>query len=94
MDELLKIKNLHVTFQSSSKVNFHAIKGIDITIGKNETVGIVGESGSGKSVTATSVMGLLPKRTIVTAEEMSFEGKDLLGFTQKNSRKSVEMISQ
>lgn len=98
MDELLKIKNLHVTFQSSSKVSFHAIKGIDITIGKNETVGIVGESGSGKSVTATAVMGLLPKKTIVTAEEMSFEGEDLLGFTQKEFQKirgnDISMIFQ
>lgn len=83
MTELLKVKNLHVTFQSRSKGNFHAIKGIDLLVGRNETVGIVGESGSGKSVTATALMGLLPKQTILTADEMSFEGRNLLGISQK-----------
>lgn len=83
MEELLNIKNLHVTFRNSSKSHFHAIKGIDLTVGKNETVGIVGESGSGKSVTATAAMGLLPKSTIIEADEMTFKGQNLLGLSQK-----------
>lgn len=84
MSELLRIKNLHVTFKGSNKSDFHAIKGIDLTVNKNETVGIVGESGSGKSVTATSIMGLLPRQTQVEADEMTFEGQSLLGLSQKD----------
>lgn len=87
MTELLNIKNLHVTFQGSSKKAFHAIKGIDLVIHKNETVGIVGESGSGKSVTATSLMGLLPAKTLVAADEMSFKGIDLSELNQKDFQK-------
>lgn len=83
MSELLTIKNLHVTFKGNNKSDFHAIKGIDLTVNKNETVGIVGESGSGKSVTATSIMGLLPGKTQVNADQMTFEGKNLLGLSQK-----------
>lgn len=84
MSELLTIKNLHVTFKGKDKPDFHAIKGINLTINKNETVGIVGESGSGKSVTATSILDLLPGQTKVDADEMSFEGKSLLGLSQKD----------
>lgn len=87
MTELLNIKNLHVTFRGSSKKSFHAIKGIDLVIHKNETVGIVGESGSGKSVTATSLMGLLPAKTLVEADEMSFKGIDLSELDQKDFQK-------
>lgn len=98
MTDLLKVKNLHVTFQDSSKKNYHAIKGIDLVIGKNETVGIVGESGSGKSVTATALMGLLPKTTKVEAAEMTFEGRDLLGASQKDYQRirgnEISMIFQ
>lgn len=98
MKELLNIKNLHVTFQGSSKTNFHAIKGIDLVVGANETVGIVGESGSGKSVTATAAMGLLPKQTRVTADEMTFEGRNLLNISQKDFQKirgnEISMIFQ
>lgn len=98
MEEVLKIKNLHVTFSSSSKSSFHAIKGVDLTVGKHETVGIVGESGSGKSVTATATMGLLPRQAKVTADEMSFEGRSLLGLSQKEFQKirgnEISMIFQ
>lgn len=83
MTELLKVENLHVTFKGKDKSDFHALKGVDLTVNKNETVGIVGESGSGKSVTATSLMGLLPKKTEIKASEMSFEGKDLTTLTQR-----------
>ncbi|UUX33402.1 ABC transporter ATP-binding protein [Fundicoccus culcitae] len=83
MSELLRIKSLHVTFKGSHKQAFHAIKGVDLTVNTHETVGIVGESGSGKSVTATSIMGLHSKNTEVIADEMTFEGKNLIGLSQK-----------
>lgn len=98
MSELLNIKNLHVTFPGSGNKPFHAIKGIDLIINKNETVGIVGESGSGKSVTATAIMGLLPKKTQIAADEMTFKGNSIQGMSQKELQKirgnEISMIFQ
>ena len=59
MDNLLKIKNLSVSFNINNKVS-QAVKNISLNVGKGEALGIVGESGSGKSVTALSVLKLLP----------------------------------
>ncbi len=58
--KLLEVKNLKVEFKNHGSVK-QAVRGIDFTIHKGESVGIVGESGSGKSVTALSIMGLIEK---------------------------------
>ncbi|HLQ40573.1 MAG TPA: ABC transporter ATP-binding protein [Tetragenococcus sp.] len=98
MNKLLNIKNLHVTFQHNTNAAFHAIKGIDLSVRKNETVGIVGESGSGKSVTSTAVMGLLPEKTLVTADELTLTGENILDLSEKELRKKrgndISMIFQ
>jgi len=57
--ELLKVDHLSVDFVQGSKP-FHAVRDVSLSIKKGETLALVGESGSGKSVTAHSVMGLLP----------------------------------
>lgn len=46
----------------------HAVRGVDLTLDKGETLGIAGESGSGKSTVAASVLRLLPKSATVTGE--------------------------
>ena len=56
---LIRISNLHTVLRSSGG-DVHAVKGIDLEINRGETLCLVGESGSGKSVTALSVMRLLP----------------------------------
>ena len=56
---LLRINNLHTVLKSTGG-DVHAVKGIDLEINRGETVCLVGESGSGKSVTALSIMRLLP----------------------------------
>ncbi len=55
----LEIKNLKVSFDTEEGI-VHAVNDVSFTINKGETIGIVGESGSGKSVTALSIMRLLP----------------------------------
>lgn len=87
MSKLLDIQNLHVTFQNKYGKDFHAIKGVDLSVNENETIGIVGESGSGKSVTATSIMGLLPDKAKVEADTMSFKGYDLSTMDQNDYQK-------
>ena len=59
MENVLEIKNLRVDFVGERN-RVHALRGIDFTIGKGETLGLVGESGCGKSLTALSIMGLIP----------------------------------
>ena len=58
-DSLVRVENLSVAFQSGSK-NQQVVHGIDFDIQRGETVALVGESGSGKSVSALSILGLLP----------------------------------
>ncbi len=58
-ERLLSIENLHVAFgRGADQVD--AVKGVSISIDKGQTVALVGESGSGKSVTALSILQLLP----------------------------------
>ena len=85
---LLEIKNLTVSFDTSTGP-FKAVDGIDITVDKGEVLAIVGESGSGKSVGMLAVMGLLPKTATVTADTMSFDGKDLRTLSSSERRKII-----
>jgi ABC-type dipeptide/oligopeptide/nickel transport system ATPase component len=59
MTKLLEINNLTIDF-NTGRGTTRAVDGISFALGQGETLGIVGESGSGKSVTALSVMQLLP----------------------------------
>lgn len=61
-DKILSISNLQIDFKSESGAK-RAVDGISLYLNRGETLGIVGESGSGKSVTALSVMQLLPKHS-------------------------------
>jgi dipeptide transport system ATP-binding protein len=73
---LLNIKNLTVRFATSTG-SFTAVDGVDVSVDSREVLAIVGESGSGKSVSMLAVMGLLPDTATVTADEMTYDGRDL-----------------
>ncbi|AGT09403.1 ABC transporter ATP-binding protein [Paracoccus aminophilus] len=85
---LLSIRNLTVRFATSTG-SFTAVDGIDVTVDKGDVLAIVGESGSGKSVSMLAVMGLLPDTATVTADEMRFDGRDLLKLSPKERRKII-----
>lgn len=80
---LLDVKNLAVYFKDREKVN-PAVKGISFVVNKGETLALVGESGSGKSVSALSILKLLPYPLAShPTGEIWFEGKDLLHLPEK-----------
>ena len=85
---LLSIRNLSVDFATSSG-KFRAVDGVDQDVNDGEILAIVGESGSGKSVSMLAVMGLLPWTATVTADELSFNGQDLLTMDPVARRKIV-----
>ena len=94
---LLNIRNLTVRFATSTG-SFTAVDGIDVTVDRAEVLAIVGESGSGKSVSMLAAMGLLPDTATVTADEMTFDGQDLLRMTPRQRRtiigRQITMIFQ
>jgi peptide/nickel transport system ATP-binding protein len=75
MAPLLDIQNLRVSFPTH-RGRVEVVKGISFTLGK-ERLGIVGESGSGKSMTGRSILKLIRKPGLVTADRMDFDGIDL-----------------
>ncbi|QNK60910.1 ABC transporter ATP-binding protein [Paenibacillus sp. PAMC21692] len=77
MDKLLQVKDLSVSFYVRDK-EVEAVRGVSFELRKGETLGIVGESGSGKSVTARTIMRLLPSPpSIVKGGEVLFQGMNL-----------------
>ncbi|VEB41121.1 Glutathione import ATP-binding protein GsiA [Chromobacterium violaceum] len=85
---LLQIKNLSVEF-GSEKNPFRAVEGLELSVAQGEIVGIVGESGSGKSVTMMAMMGLLEGQGRIVADQLTFDGKDLLTISARGRRKIV-----
>jgi microcin C transport system ATP-binding protein len=93
---LLSVRDLRVDFRQGSSVT-HAVRGVSFEIREKETVAIVGESGSGKSVTALSVLKLLPPAAQVDGSIL-FRGEELLHADEKTLRKvrgnQISMIFQ
>jgi dipeptide transport system ATP-binding protein len=85
---LLEIENLVVEFQTASGP-FRAVDGVSLKVHEREVLAIVGESGSGKSVSMLAVMGLLPWTAKVTADTMTFNGRELLKLSHSERRKIV-----
>ena len=80
---LLDIKNLSISFPTQQGI-VRAVNGVRLNVGHREKVGIVGESGSGKSVTALSILRLLPTATI--EGEIWFDGMDILQASEEEVR--------
>ncbi len=97
-DILLSVKDLAVSFRSGDGVA-RAVDGVSFEICKGETVCIVGESGCGKTVSALSILGLIPSPLgEIVAGEILFQGLNLVGLDEERLRairgKKIAMVFQ
>jgi peptide/nickel transport system ATP-binding protein len=94
---LLEVKDLQVHFRTPYGVN-RAVDGVSFEVGEGETLAVVGESGCGKSVTAMSVLRLIPQPPGRIAGSICFAGRDLLALSEVEMRSvrgnDISMIFQ
>lgn len=98
-EKILEVKDLEVSFKTYAG-NVKAVRGTSFHVNKGETLALVGESGCGKTVTAKSIIGILPKHqtTIGEKSQIILNGRDILPLPEKEKRKvrgnEVSMIFQ
>jgi peptide/nickel transport system ATP-binding protein len=94
---LLAVEDLNVHF-TTSRGKVTAVEGLSFSVNPGEVVAIVGESGSGKSVTALSIMRLLPRRTGHARGRVTFDGRSLFDLGDEAMReirgRDISMIFQ
>lgn len=82
MSALLEIRDLHLDIPGAAGV-LRALRGVSLEVNAGETFALVGESGCGKSLTAMSVLGLLPRSARMRCESLRFDGQDLSALSQR-----------
>jgi peptide/nickel transport system ATP-binding protein len=96
-EPLLRVEDLHVSFATDS-ATVRAVEGFSLEVSPGEIVALVGESGSGKSVSAHSIMRLLPRTGRTPKGRILFEGRDLLALPEEQMRhvrgREISMIFQ
>jgi oligopeptide transport system ATP-binding protein len=95
---LLSVRNLRTRF-ATDRGDVRAVDGVSFDLAEGEILGLVGESGSGKSVTALSIMRLVPEPPgHVAADSLAFDGRELLALSEAEMREergsSMAMIFQ
>ena len=94
---LLEIENLQTHFRTPDGVN-RAVDGVTFSVDAGKTVALVGESGCGKSVTAMSILRLIPEPPGKIAGSIRFQGRDLLALSDREMRQirgnEISMIFQ
>jgi peptide/nickel transport system ATP-binding protein len=94
---LLEVDDLTVRFRTL-RGEVHAVNGVELSVDAGETVALVGESGCGKSVTALAILGLLARTASVTRGRVVFDGRDLVGRSERELRQlrgqAISMIFQ
>ena len=94
---LLEVVNLQTHFRTPDGVN-RAVDGVSFAVGAGETLAIVGESGCGKSVTAMSILRLVPEPPGKIAGQIRFNGKNLLALSDREMRQirgnDISMVFQ
>jgi len=98
MEKILELKNLRTYYSTDSGIA-KAVDGVSFSLGSNRTLGVVGESGCGKSVTALSIMRLVPMPPgYFAGGEIFWKGSDLLKISEEKMRRlrgnEIAMIFQ
>ena len=97
MTLLLSVNDLHVSFPVEENI-FKAVRGISLSLTAGSVLALVGESGSGKTMTALSIMRLLPPPGFISSGEIIFEGQNLLTLPEKELRsirgRRISMVFQ
>lgn len=86
MGDLLSVRGLH-THLATSRGLVKAVSGVSFSVREGERVAVVGESGSGKTITALSVLGLLPQQAQVVSGSVHFAGRDLTAMNARDMAK-------
>ena len=100
MERVLSVKNLSVEFpnKKSKLTTTKVVNGVGFELYSGESLGIAGESGSGKSMLVSSIIKLLPRNAVFSADEVNFSGKDLVNIFEKEMVKlrgrDISMIFQ
>ncbi|MCW2870454.1 ABC transporter ATP-binding protein [Actinacidiphila oryziradicis] len=79
---LLEVRDLHVDIPLAHG-RLHAVRGVSLSVGTGEAVGLVGESGSGKSLTLRALLGLLPRPARIISGTVLIDGEDVTGLPAK-----------
>jgi peptide/nickel transport system ATP-binding protein len=82
MDVILEVEGLNIDIPVSAGM-LQPVRDVSFSVHRGETVCIVGESGCGKSLTSLAIMGLLPKKALVSARTLSFEGMELIDLGER-----------
>ena len=94
---ILEIKNLKIAF-NIAKYQLEALHGINISLEKGKALGLVGESGCGKSITAMSIINLLPSNSVIVSGEILFNNQNILELDKNSLReirgKKIALIPQ
>jgi oligopeptide/dipeptide ABC transporter ATP-binding protein len=94
---LLSVRNLRITF-AADRGEAAVVDGVSFSVEAGQTLGLVGESGCGKTVTALSILRLLPPAGRIAGGEIEFQGKNLLALAERDMRrvrgKEIAMIFQ
>lgn len=86
MPPLLQVRNLHTYFPTREGI-VKAVNGVSLSLEANSVLGVMGESGSGKTMTALSIMGLVPFPGRIVEGEVNYNGRDLRRITDEQMRR-------
>ncbi|HZM17212.1 MAG TPA: ABC transporter ATP-binding protein [Candidatus Krumholzibacteria bacterium] len=75
-EPLLSVEDLRTCFETEAGTS-QVLAGVNLRLGRGEVLGLVGESGSGKTMTALSILGLVPEPGRIVSGEVRFDGQDL-----------------
>ena len=90
---LLEIRGLSVTIPTPEG-DVHAVRAVDLEIGRGDIHGLIGESGSGKTMTGMAMLGLVPKGSRIGTARVHFDGQDLRQQASRLRGRRIGMISQ